>query len=156
MLRLPTRSKNPSDREALAKCVEKAAERIAVSPYAMAIAMSTFFEELVEQAAIGRSIRIPSFGMFAPKAFVGRRMVGKTREYKLLPRPYLAFCSSRGVANYLADRIPLSEAQSKAFMAYKISHNLHRKAKAAERHFRGAANFRRDVAAQARRIGMKV
>jgi nucleoid DNA-binding protein len=59
----------------LQRCLEQASRETGVSQHTVALVMSHFLERLADEVSLGRVVRIPGFGMFAPKYYPGSESI---------------------------------------------------------------------------------
>jgi nucleoid DNA-binding protein len=132
----------------LAACIKRAAKMMHVSEYHAACLMSFFFEEVVEQTCRCRVVRVPGFGIFAPKSWYPRKP-------DVPPRAYPAFSAAIGYRVQMAAQCPVSN--SRGLLAIerhrKNSFDLNQRGKSRRRARTTQQAFRRNVRAEGRRMG---
>lgn len=68
LVRIPFYSKAESS-EPLRRCVTSTATEMGMSEYTVLLLVNDFLDQLAYQVSIGRTVRLPGFGIFAPKFF---------------------------------------------------------------------------------------
>ncbi len=135
-----------SDKAApLLRAIKKTAKKNAMSEFLVAKIMSEFLEEVAAEVATGHPVRIPCFGIFAPK------MVGRTLRrpapcfvaYKPFNQEVFALCSEAK-----------AEHGAKALKSSYTSHHPSSKKGNRQRVFTGMASFRDNLRAMQSKMGL--
>ena len=92
--------------EPLRSCIAHAAKEMGMSEHDVVLVMSYFLEELANRVSVGKVVRIPGFGIFAPKYFASSRTCA--------PR----FSASRGFRLQTRWCAPSHEVGSKALRSH--------------------------------------
>ena len=57
----------------LRQCISKTAKSLGMSEYTVLLTVNDFLDELANQVSIGKTVRLPGFGIFAPKFFASSK-----------------------------------------------------------------------------------
>jgi len=133
----------------LQRCIDKAAREMGMSEYVVATVMSHFLEQIEEEVARGRMVRLPGFGAFGPKLFRGTPVTG--------PRYYPAFSSARCWKNLMRMFCKPSPAELEAIQQHRRRHNPSEGCvnapHSSSRPFTAHRSFREKLLQQARKLG---
>ena len=132
-------------------CIRRAADETGRNEFEVAIVMSYFFQELTEQVAMNRVVRIPGIGVFGVKLYYPRN------DPHALGRTYPAFSGSSAFRNYVATCCPPIGAAVDAIDRHRRhNHPSSRPDRSTDRPHTALRAFRERVRAQGRRIGIEV
>lgn len=133
----------------LRKCLKRAADHSGITEYQAAMVVSFFWEELMEQVAVGQPVNLPGFGMFAPRAWQPRH------DPEAAAYCFPAFSASRVFRQHVKRCCPPSGAAIDAILKHRQHHHpSSRPERASARPSSAMAAFRADLRAQARREGL--
>ena len=130
----------------LMRSVKAVAQKNGMSEFLVAKIMSEFLEEVAREVASGQPVRIPGFGIFAPK------MVGRT-----LRRPAPCFVAYRPFNHEVFALCSDAKAEkgAKALKSSYTSHHPSSKRKSnRQRVFTAMEAFRQNLQAEQRRMGL--
>lgn len=118
-VRIPFLSKS-EDAEPLKRCIESACSKTGVSQYKGTILMTYFLEEIALQVAMGKIVRIPGFGIFAP--WLDERPSSVARWGNNRSKP--VFSASRGFREEVRYGAPYSSSVKKKVTRHRRNHGL--------------------------------
>lgn len=117
-MRIPFYTKR-ADVQSFRDALDRAAERSG-RPVSEVLWISTFvWEEIAHEVAAGRSVRIPSIGMFVAWLDERRFVLGKDPVAKCIPK----FEPARAFRNQVASGAPFSRAGKRALEGFRRNHS---------------------------------
>lgn len=128
----------------LQRALELAANKIGVSQFTMAIAASHMFEQLAEEVARGRVVRVPGFGVFAPCLDERRQYLARRGGPKCVPK----FSASKSFRTDVMLRAPPSREGKAALKVHRSNHRVTGDSIGRERIFTAARAARDQISAQ--------
>lgn len=128
----------------LQRALDLAASKVGLSPYSMAIAMSHFLEQLADEVARGRVVRVPGFGTFAPCLDERRQYLARRGGPRCVPK----FSASKGFRIEVMLRAPLSREGKVALKAHSSNHRVSEQRYTSARVFTAMHAVRDQISAQ--------
>ncbi len=128
--------------------IHDTAQAMGVSDHFAANLMTYFLENVAAQAAKGKVVRIPGFGIFTAYGYTPRK---PGLEHYCLP----SFTASKAFRNELRQCLPYPRHRNKEIDNYRRTNHASSRAKSdTSRTFTAMKAFRTRVDAQARRLGI--
>lgn len=128
----------------LQRALDLAATKVGLSQYSMAIAMSYFFEQLADEVARGRVVRVPGFGVFAPVLDERPQYMVRRGGPRCVPR----FSAAKGFRQEVMLTAPPSRAGKTALKAHSSNHRVSDQRYTSARVFTSMRAIRDQIAAQ--------
>jgi len=128
----------------LQRALDFAASKIGVSPYTMAMAATYFFEQLADEVARGRVVRVPGFGVFAPCLDERPQYLARRGGPRCVPR----FSPARGFRMEVMLSAPPSRAGKTALKAHSSNHRVSDQRYTSARVFTAMHAIRDQISAQ--------
>lgn len=144
MIRIPFNSKSEKA-QPLQSVIKSTAQETGLDQHTVAIAMSWFLEGIADEVSMGRVVRIPGFGVWAP--WLVRHPAALARDPS--PRCTVKFSPSRCFAQQVRWSAPASAAGTRALTRHRRSHSVGSKPdRASARTWTAMRAFRASIEAQ--------
>ena len=124
--------------------VDFAANETGLDTYQVCRVMSFFLEGIADQLSLGRTVRFPGFGVFAP--YLDDRPQYRSRR----PGPVCIpkFSAAKGFRAQVMTSAPANDAGKRDLENHRRSHSVSEKHYSTRRVFRTMAYFRQEIARQ--------
>ena len=142
----------PKDGGPTRDCVYRAVRELGVDDFLVAKVMTYFLEELTNQVAKGRLVRIPGFGVFGARLSKPKTR-HSNRQEKTPPTAYPSFSPSKAFRNMVALCCPLDPIIERQMSGHQRRNNLGHPGKDTSMPFTAFDSWRKSLRAQERKEG---
>ena len=135
---------NRSQAQPLRDIIDFVANETGLDDYRVSRVMSFFLEGVADELSMGKTVRLPGFGVFAP--YLDDRPQYRSRR----PGPVCTpkFSAAKGFRAQVMTSAPANQAGKRDLENHRRSHSVSEENYSARRVFQSMAYFRRDIARQ--------
>lgn len=141
--RIPFLSKH-EQAQPLKDAIDFAADQTGLDTHKVALTLSYLLEGIADQLALGRTVRLPGFGVFAP--YLDDRPQYRSRRTGPVCAP--KFSPARGFRAQVMMSAPANQSGKRDIENHRRNHAVNQQSYTAKRVFLSMQHFRDDIARQ--------